>query len=685
MMRVGQLKYSWEFLFMGIWAVIMASLAFKLPNFLWPVSIIYWFIAYPRPNFWVRNWLKQIVRACLLIFCIVMVFLQLKGRPSLEDVMSFFIFLPILKNMELNDSRDRRIQILIFTLLWASSMLFMDQLFWIPVGILVTIFFGLMMGLSHHPSIPFGRELIKPVLKQTVLVTVAGLPLSAVFFILFPRMHFFGQLYWPEAKSGISAIIRPGDVARMALDDSPFANVLWNASNEKGLTNTSQAMATLFPPTLQYWRYATLRKSTDGLVWTKIFHSRRKNLNSAQEKGNKIADHQFYQVVFQQLGEGQLINLEGTSQLFPIGPMTISANQDGTYFGIYFQGRNPVYRAQWQNSHIQNDLPTKEDLEIPVINSTRFQDWSLEIKNSFDPTEALKKILNTNFSYTLSPGPYQTLEQFSFEGKQGYCEHFSALSTTLLRMAGIPARVVVGFMLFQQGEEASTIIRNSDAHAWVEFWSKDKKQWTRFDPTLYVAPGRLQMNGRDWRQYTESGITNLEQFLRKNRVFQFRWIRVLQETYLRTNLWVLNFDRDEQRKIWRFEGPSSKIIWRILSFMTILLVVTMWWAMKTQRPKPNRLSLIWQKSLENWFGNYPLELWRTPNQWLQLAKEDFTNPEDFHQLMDEYLSLRFGREMTAEEDRASLESKQSRIDNFHSKLNGFKMIKKVVRNTAPIN
>lgn len=675
MIKLNRLKYSWELFFMAIWTVIMAPLVFKLPNSLWPVSIIYWFIAYPRPHFWTKNWVKQIVRASLLVFCLAIVFLQLKGRPSLEDVMSFFIFLPILKNMELNDSRDRRIQILILTLLWASSMLFMDQLFWIPIGILVTIFFGTLMGLSQYSSVPYTWHMIRPVLKQTGLVTVAGLPLSAIFFILFPRMHFFGQLYWPEAKSGISALIRPGDVAKMALDDSPFANILWNPS-ENAATNPTKTTTTLFPPAIQYWRYATLRKSSNGLVWNKLLHSRRKNISSVHEKMKEDTDLQFYQVVFQQMGEGQLINLEGTSQLFPIGPMTISANQDGTYSGIYFQGRNPVYRSQWQQALSQNDLPTKEDLEIPEVNSDRFQSWTLEIKNSKDPARVLKNILTKDFTYTLSPGPYQSLEQFAFEGKQGYCEHFSAFSTTLFRLAGIPARVVVGFMLFQQGDDGATIIRNSDAHAWVEFWNKDIKQWMRFDPTTYVAPGRLQMNGRDWRQYTESGFTNLEQFLKQNRVFQFRWIRVIQETYLRTNLWVLNFDRDEQRKIWRFEGPSSKVIWPLLGFLATLFVVFMGWTMRAQQPKPSRLSLLWKKSLEHWFAGYPVELWRTPNQWMEIARRDFSNSEDFHQLMDEYLTLRFGREE---------EQKQSHVDNFQSKLKSFKMVKKVKRNKAPLD
>ena len=74
----------------------------------------------------------------------------------------------------------------------------------------------------------------------------------------------------------------------------------------------------------------------------------------------------------------------------------------------------------------------------------------------------------------------QPIDEFIFDIKQGYCEHFAA--TSLLRASGRPSRVVVGYLT-----ESSRVILghlalfNSDAHAWVEVW--DEGHWIRYDPT----------------------------------------------------------------------------------------------------------------------------------------------------------------------------------------------------------
>src|SRR4029077_2653011 len=52
------------------------------------------------------------------------------------------------------------------------------------------------------------------------------------------------------------------------------------------------------------------------------------------------------------------------------------------------------------------------------------------------------------FAYTLSPGTYagaDPLEEFLFERRRGFCEHFAASFATLMRAAGVPARVVLGY------------------------------------------------------------------------------------------------------------------------------------------------------------------------------------------------------------------------------------------------
>ena len=89
---------------------------------------------------------------------------------------------------------------------------------------------------------------------------------------------------------------------------------------------------------------------------------------------------------------------------------------------------------------------------------------------------ALDPISATNgFAYSLRPGAMEgdIVDEFLFASRRGYCEHYASALTFLLRAAGVPARVVVGY----QGGETNPmgeylIVRQSDAHAWVEVWEE---------------------------------------------------------------------------------------------------------------------------------------------------------------------------------------------------------------------
>jgi transglutaminase-like putative cysteine protease len=123
------------------------------------------------------------------------------------------------------------------------------------------------------------------------------------------------------------------------------------------------------------------------------------------------------------------------------------------------------------------------------------QKWSLESTNSQDiVNSALRHFRNEEFYYTLRPPLLGSnpVDQFMFETKRGFCEHFASSFTLLMRIAGIPARIVTGY----QGGEINPfgghlVVRQSDAHAWSEVWLQGKG-WVRIDPTAAVAPERIE-------------------------------------------------------------------------------------------------------------------------------------------------------------------------------------------------
>ncbi|PIE40852.1 MAG: transglutaminase, partial [Gammaproteobacteria bacterium] len=97
------------------------------------------------------------------------------------------------------------------------------------------------------------------------------------------------------------------------------------------------------------------------------------------------------------------------------------------------------------------------------------------------------------FFYTFRPTPLQTntIDQFLFATRNGFCVHYAGAFVFLLRSAGIPARMVGGYQGGEIHESGRYIsVHQYDAHAWAEVWLKGKG-WVRFDPTASVAPARI--------------------------------------------------------------------------------------------------------------------------------------------------------------------------------------------------
>jgi transglutaminase-like putative cysteine protease len=111
----------------------------------------------------------------------------------------------------------------------------------------------------------------------------------------------------------------------------------------------------------------------------------------------------------------------------------------------------------------------------------------------FEYVKAVEAYLSRGFSYTESPpASARTLEGFLFRAKSGYCQQYSGSMALLLRMAGIPARVATGFTAGSLDRRAKEfVVRDLDAHSWVEAWFPDIG-WVTFDPTPSAAPPRSQ-------------------------------------------------------------------------------------------------------------------------------------------------------------------------------------------------
>jgi hypothetical protein len=159
------------------------------------------------------------------------------------------------------------------------------------------------------------------------------------------------------------------------------------------------------------------------------------------------------------------------------------------------------------------------------------------------------------FAYTLRPPLLgeNPIDEFLFDARRGFCEHYSAAFVFLMRAAGVPARVVGGY----QGGELNPLdgvltVRQSDAHAWAEIWSPGEG-WVRHDPTAYIAPSRVEQGLQAALPEGESVPPLLRADLGWLRELRFRW-DLINNAW---NIWVIGYDSERQRELLRRFGLTN--------------------------------------------------------------------------------------------------------------------------------
>ncbi|MFN0279863.1 MAG: DUF3488 and DUF4129 domain-containing transglutaminase family protein [Pyrinomonadaceae bacterium] len=141
-----------------------------------------------------------------------------------------------------------------------------------------------------------------------------------------------------------------------------------------------------------------------------------------------------------------------------------------------------------------DDQPYNADLrnyrELPPNLDPRTADLTQTIaasaKNRYDKAVAVESYLQNNFGYTLEQkaSGSEPLADFLFNVREGHCEYFATAMAVMLRTQGIATRIVNGFQGGDYNDAAGmTIIRQRNAHAWVEVYFPSENTWMKFDPT----------------------------------------------------------------------------------------------------------------------------------------------------------------------------------------------------------
>lgn len=160
------------------------------------------------------------------------------------------------------------------------------------------------------------------------------------------------------------------------------------------------------------------------------------------------------------------------------------------------------------------ELPAKSFVQVPLPKKVRqnidqmFQGQTLdEISQS-----VRSHFLKEGYSYSLSPGRSETILDF-MQKKTGFCSHYASALALILRVKGIPARLVSGYMGGEYNRFADFyLVTQNDAHVWVE--ALENGSWKRIDPTEWIAPDRVELGGEAYMENVSAGA------FRKNSFFK---------------------------------------------------------------------------------------------------------------------------------------------------------------------
>lgn len=424
----------------------------------------------------VPRWLKLPLLA-LLTLVVIVYYGSIFGRAPGA---ALAVGLLVLKLLETEEPRDARVGVG-FACFGLMSALLFDQ------GLVATfvVALGLLPALATlralepaHQATGIPRSLVPGLALLT-----AALPLTLLAFLLVPRLStpLWGAPSPEQARTGLSESMSPGNFTNLLVDDHPAMRVSFDGAAPA--------------PDLRYFR-AYVMWHYDGRRW-RYFRSRQQRPPAPLQAARSIG----YQITLQPTEQHVLpaldMPLAAPENATLEADREIIADKPVTQPRVYSLRSAPQYRLQT----VLDPISRRRGLELPIGFNPQALALARQWRSRYGNDDraivqaALDMFHNGGFSYTLAPPPLgrDAVDDFLFDTRAGFCEHYSSSFTVLMRAAGIPARVVTGFQGGYWNKLGDyLLVRYSDAHAWSEVWLAGQG-WVRIDPTAAVRPERVTL------------------------------------------------------------------------------------------------------------------------------------------------------------------------------------------------
>ncbi|MCW8936240.1 MAG: DUF3488 and transglutaminase-like domain-containing protein [Gammaproteobacteria bacterium] len=475
------------------------------------------------------------------------------------------VLLVILLAVKLHESQSKRDYMLIISL--SFFVIITNFLFSQSIPVVLFMLFAVIILVISMLSINQGdaQLSLNYKFKFSLKLLFQALPLMLVMFILFPRIS--GPLWQlPEdsqsAITGLSDTMSPGNISNLIQSNAVAFRVKFD--------DTVPQQNKLYWRALVLWYF-------DGRTWEQGKHNPTP-LATLQTTTN---ENIHYTVTLEAHHRKWLYALDIPSNVPAdiIYTSNYNLRSQQTINNLYQYKISSV--LEYFNTSEISPWEKSAGLKIPLNSNPETlrmgKNLALQFQNKEDIVNYVLQYFNQeDFHYTLRPPltpGFNSVDQFLFETKRGFCEHYASSFTLLMRAAGIPARIVLGF----QGGTNNPLnnimtVSNSDAHAWSEVWFKNRG-WVRIDPTAAVAPQRIEQNLNAALDQAETRPLHMQinsSFLKD---VLFYWDAMDNQW----NLWVIGYDEKFQQKllenIFNKKFELSEIIIIMICCLAVLLLV----------------------------------------------------------------------------------------------------------------
>lgn len=571
------------------------------------------------------------IRIVLALGCFIGVLATYDNITGVGPGSALLAIMAALKILETRERRDQFVLLFISIFLIMSSLL-REQLIWslpyLIAGVIVTMTAWIRMSAGKKTG-------VRRSLASTSRLLLYAAPLTIAMWVLFPRLS---APFWAipidtsRAESGLSDEMSPGDISS------------WSLSNEVAFRVEFDDD---IPPRKQlYWRGLVLH-IFNGRTW-------KGNAISSAFKANReveyIGDPVGYRITMEPTSQQWVFALDIASewsldktgmgrqqQLTRIEPIDKVMSFHAVSYPQYRIDPNREIRG---NDHFLLLRGDRNNRTVKFAKEMRARSASNEqfIDN------VMRMFNEQEFYYTLEPPALGSspVDQFLFETRQGFCEHYASAFAVMMRAAGIPSRIVLGY----QGGELNPlgnymIVRQSDAHAWTEVWL-DGRGWTRVDPTSAVAPERISegITGAMWSDIGASwGLNAPSRVLHK---LKLTW----DAMNAKWNDWVLGYGPENQSRFLKWLGMDDPD-WRqmMLTLLAIVIaviaVISLLLVARYKPPKKDEAAILYAKFTA--LAGISPETGETPYAYLaRLRIEKSALGDGANDITEQYLESRYG-------------------------------------------